>query len=107
MSGLAEAAAELRALADRLEHPEPAFARAAELCADATRRGIESQGLVASGELEASVYANGSAWGVAAPYASHVEARRPFVPVGADGELVEPLATDVRAVLEAHLRGDS
>lgn len=108
-SGFGLAIAELRETAERIAHPDRAFAAAAELCADATRRQIEARGLVASGELRDSVYARGSEFGVAVDHASFVEERRPFVPVRSDGEttvLVEPLGTQVRELLETYAEGE-
>lgn len=105
MEELTQAVAEIRELADRLARPDTAFARAAELAAEETRRQIDDRGLVSSGGLRASVYARGAEFGVDADHASFVEERRPFMPVEG-GELAEPLASEVLALLESYVKGE-
>jgi len=101
-SGFDAAIARVQGIAERLEQPEPALERCAEAGADATRRGIEEQGLVSSGELLDSVYAAGAEFGASAPYAGPVNERRPFVPIEG-GELTEPLASEVRGICESYV----
>ncbi len=102
MAGFDEAITQIEGIADRMAQPALVLERVAELGAEATRASIEAQGLVGTGELLESVYAEGAEFGAAAPYAAHVHARKPFVPV-ASGELAEPLATEVRDLCELYV----
>lgn len=100
----AQAIEQLEQLAERLARPAPALARGAELAAEATREGLRARRLVDSGELLESVFADGPVFGVSAPYAVYVNAKRPFVPVTA-GALDAELDARVRAEIDAYVRG--
>lgn len=97
-----EAMERIDAIASRMENPGPAIERIAQAGAEAMRRNIQDAGLVGSGELLDSVYATPSAFGAAADHAGYVNDREPFVPVEG-GELVEPLASESRQILERYV----